>query len=62
MFTIELANGDWAEAQTFEAAMLAVETLLADAARHLRENVVIRRDGEYDSAASAMASQAGMLC
>ena len=52
-YRIELPNGDWAEAYTHEAAMLAVETLIGDATRFLRENVVIRKNGEVDATARA---------
>ncbi len=60
-FTVELPNGDTAEARSVDAAMLAVETLIEDATRHLRENVVVRRDGELDAQLTAMAQSAGML-
>lgn len=61
IYRVELPNGDWAEAQTLEAAMLAVETLIEDSAKFLRDNVAIFRDGDLDASATSMAQSAGML-
>jgi hypothetical protein len=61
MYEVILPNGDCAECATLESAQLAVETLIDDACRYLRENLVIKRDGQLDSVATSMLSQAGML-
>lgn len=61
MYRVELPNGDWAETETLEAALLRVEGLLEKAARDLREDLVVFRDGDFDSQATAMVQSAGML-
>lgn len=61
MFEVILPNGDCATAQTIEGAQLAAETLIGDACRYLRENLVVKRDGELDATATALTQQAGML-
>lgn len=60
-YEVVLPNGDCATANSYEAIQFAAETLIDDAARYLRENLVIRRDGEVDAVATSMAQQAGML-
>ena len=61
MFEVILPNSDSATASSYEAIQLAAETLVEDAARYLRENLVIKRDGELDPVSTAMVQSAGML-
>lgn len=58
---VELPNGDVAECETWDALQMAVETLVNDACRELRENLVVKRNGEYDAQATAVLSQPGLV-
>jgi hypothetical protein len=61
MWEIILPNGDTATCESWAAAQLAAETLIEDARRYLRENLVVKRDGELDPGATAMLQAEGML-
>jgi hypothetical protein len=61
MYQVTLPNGDCATAPNFDAALLAVETLIEDACRYLRAELVIERDGVFDIAATTAAQQAGFV-
>ncbi len=60
MLRIELPDGTWSEAEDMGAALMAVETMIADFTRWLRENVEIYEDGEHDPVKSSVAQQAGL--
>lgn len=60
MYEVVLPDGTTAECATLAAALVAVETLIDDVRRYMRENVVVKKDGEFDAAATDMAQHEGM--
>lgn len=60
-YQVILPNGDTAICHSWEAAQLAAETLIDDACKFLRQNLVVKKDGEIDSSATAMLQSEGML-
>jgi hypothetical protein len=60
-FEVTLPNGDCASCETWEGAIVLAETLIEDAVKHLRQNLVVRRDGQIDPSATDLLQREGML-
>jgi len=60
-YTVTLPNGDTAAAESFDAVVMAAETMIDDTANWLRDHAIVEKDGKYDSAATAAVQSKGLL-